>query len=369
MQKQLLGKDLLTKTTLHKVFLLVSAILVLHGTALLMIVDGSFQVVLLRYYTVLSNFLVAIVFLQMAFSNKKQSMLRSYLFFGILVYISITGLVYNFVLVPFEGQPMVFSDYSNFVVHLLSMVLVWINYLIFEEKGRFTYKHLWVALAPTFLYWLVFVSIGELINFHPYIFMDPTSIGWPMTFFWLVILLIFFCGFMLTLLLFDQKRIRIALLPFLLAGLISFGLVFAIGDTEYGPIVHRPSITIDNILEDDVYEFDFYVKEGQAYEIDFEIRTEGVVAVFQITDENGEQIIQHVGEKMDYVEEHWLTQGPYSVSIVFLASYEDVVNFFEGVEQEHLTPYEPTSIEEVFEHNDVDNAAFFSIKVSRVDDR
>lgn len=369
MENQLIGKDLLRKTSLHKLFLLVSAIVVLHGTALLMFVDGSFQVGQLRYYTILSNFLVVIGFLLMALPNKKQCLLRSYLSFGILVHISITGLIYNFILVPFEGQPMVLSEYSNFVVHLLSMVLVWVNYLLFEEKGHFTYKHLWVALAPTLLYWLIFVLIGELIDFHPYIFMDPSSIGWPLTFFWLVILLIFFCGFMMTLLLLDKLQIRIAILPFLLAGTVSFGLVFAFGNTEYGPILHLPSIIIDNILEDDIYEFDFYVFDAQSYEIDFEITAQGVVTVFQITDENGEQIIQHVGEGLDFVEEHWLDQGAYTVSIIFLVSYADVVNFFEREAQAHLAPDEVAEIQELFEQNDINNAAFFSMKVSRVDDR
>jgi len=102
----------------------------------------------------------------------------------------------------------VFSYYSNFVTHLLSMLLALFNYFFFEKKGTFTYKHILAGMAFPFLYWLVFVSIGGIIDYFPYFFMNPTEIGWIMTFVWFAIILIVVTVLGFLLVLFDRIRGR-----------------------------------------------------------------------------------------------------------------------------------------------------------------
>ena len=196
---------MLKKQSLHKVFLLVSAIIVFHGTLMVLIQDGRINFGVLRYYTIMSNLLVTIGFIAMVFLNKKESVFRYYFSISIMMSISMTCLAYNFVLVPAGGVGWIFSSYPNFVTHLLSMVLVFINYFIFEKKGMFTFKHVPIGLIFTAVYWIVFLIIGDYINFHPYFFMNPNMIGLPMTFVWGGILLVSISLFGLIILLLDKK--------------------------------------------------------------------------------------------------------------------------------------------------------------------
>lgn len=59
-----------------------------------------------------------------------------------------------------------------------------------------------------FAYWLVFVSIGDIINFYPYFFMNPTKIGWSMTFIWFGIILVVIAVLGFLLVLFDKSRAK-----------------------------------------------------------------------------------------------------------------------------------------------------------------
>jgi len=181
----------MTKQNLHKLFLLISASIVLHGTILIMSMEGYFNVLAFRAFTPLSNYLVVIGFLAMLILYNSGSKIRSYINASIIVSITITGLVYNLILVPSipEAYP-ILSDYPNFVTHFLSTVLVLFNYFFFEKKGEFTLKHVLAGMAFPIIYWIIFVSIGEMIDFFPYFFMNPIEIGWAMTFVWFGIILV-----------------------------------------------------------------------------------------------------------------------------------------------------------------------------------
>ena len=196
-----------TKQKIHKLFLLVSALVVLHGTILIMSHQtGMFDAGAFRAYTVLSNYLVVIGFIPMLVLYNSKSKFRSYISASVLVSITITGLVYNLILVPVMPEAeMVFSYYSNFVTHLLSMLLVLFNYFFFEKKGTFSFKHILAGMAFPFTYWVVFVSIGGIIDYYPYFFMNPTEIGWFMTFLWFLIILVVITVLGFLLVLFDKS--------------------------------------------------------------------------------------------------------------------------------------------------------------------
>jgi len=154
----------------------------------------------------MSNILLFVFFLISILLYGKKEILKSYFSMSIIIAILITCLVYNFVIVPFTEYDPVFSrnqsfawNYRNSMTHLFSMILVLANYFIFEKKGNFKYLHILVSTIFPLTYWLVFVSIGGLINFYPYFFMDVPVLGWGMTLIWLVILLSVFAflGFLL----------------------------------------------------------------------------------------------------------------------------------------------------------------------------
>jgi len=200
---------LLTKQKIHKIYLVLSAFVVLHGTISIMNRGGSFDVGAFRAYTVLSNFLVVIGFFTMVALYNSQSKLRSYISVSVLVSITVTGLVYNLILVPVMPEAeIVFTYYSNFVTHLFSMILALFNYFFFEKKGTLTFKHILAGMVFAFVYWLVFVSIGERINYFPYFFMNPTEIGWLMTFVWFAIILVVIALLGFLLVLFDKRQAK-----------------------------------------------------------------------------------------------------------------------------------------------------------------
>ena len=195
---------MLTKHGLHKLFLLAGAIIVLHGTLLVMIVDGQFRVGALRFFTIISNLLVSIGFALMLVLYNKRGAYWHFILINVMVSISATALGYNLVLVPFGGANTILSDYPNFATHLLAAVLAVMNYIIFEKKGFFRLRHILAAMVIPFLYFVIFLSIGHIIDFYPYFFMNPHVIGWPMVFVWCGVMFVFLFLFGLLILLLDR---------------------------------------------------------------------------------------------------------------------------------------------------------------------
>jgi len=192
-------------TKLHKLYLFLSAGIIGFAVVYGLFRDGRIIFTPLRTFTHQSNIFMVICFILMAVLGYNQK-IRHYLSSSVLVAITVTGLVYNFVLVPFTSAPMFYIGFVNFVTHALSPVLAIINYFLFEKKGYYTPKHIIVSMVFPALYWVIFVSIGGRINWFPYFFMNPNSVGWPMVFVWLGILLGTFALLSYLLMLFDRKN-------------------------------------------------------------------------------------------------------------------------------------------------------------------
>jgi len=197
--------EMVTKSNVHKLYLFLSAGIVGFAVVYGMFRDGSIVFHPLRTFTYQSNILMAICFVLMALIGNDKK-IRHYLSISVLVAITVTGLVYNFVLVPFTSSPMFYIGFVNFVTHALSTLLAIINYFAFEEKGYYHPRHIVVSMIFPAVYWVVFVSIGDIINWYPYFFMNPHSVGWVMVFVWLGILLGTFALLSFLLMLFDRKN-------------------------------------------------------------------------------------------------------------------------------------------------------------------
>ena len=194
-----------TKYAVHKIYLVVCAVIILHATFLTAMVDGMFMPERLRYYTIISNFMLGIGFLIMALL-KETSALRANISLAVLTSITITGLVYNLILVPFGDATAIFVGYTNFVTHLLSMLLALANYFIFEEKGYIKLNNIPAGLAPGVLYWIVFVAIGDTIDFRPYFFMNSEEIGWIMVFVWFIVIVVFMSIITVGIIMYDRIK-------------------------------------------------------------------------------------------------------------------------------------------------------------------
>lgn len=194
----------MTKPTLHKIYLILSIIVITYGIWANLWNGEYFRYPSLRMFTYQSNLLVVATFIALLLTDGSSTFMR-YLSSSTILAIAITGLVYNLVLVPFAGNPPVTTGFPNFSTHLLAPILGVAHYFIFMEKGHINFKHVLVGMIFPATYWVIFVSIGRMINFHPYFFMDPTRVGWVMIFVWLAILLGSFFVFGTLLFLYDRR--------------------------------------------------------------------------------------------------------------------------------------------------------------------
>jgi len=210
---------MLKKENIHNIYLLLSAAIILYGVILGLTGSGQIHLLLgmaggsrfhfsvLKTFTYQSNLLLVGGFIAMV--ALKNSRLRHYISVSVILSTTLTGLVYNFLLVPIAGAPMFFSSFENFTTHVLVTVLALVNYFVFEGKGFLSFRHVLVGMVFPVVYWVVFVTIGERINFFPYFFMNPSAVGWVMVFVWFFILLGFFAGLGGLLLLYDRRGGRL----------------------------------------------------------------------------------------------------------------------------------------------------------------
>ncbi|MCL2405541.1 MAG: Pr6Pr family membrane protein [Defluviitaleaceae bacterium] len=206
----------LSKEKMHNIYLFLSAVLIMYGVILGLTGGGQIHLLpgmagsggihfrALKTFTYQSNILLVIGFLVML--ALKNNPLRHYISVTVMLSATVTGLVYNFLLVPFAQAPMFFSGYVNFSTHVLVTALALINYFVFESKGFLRRRHILAGMIFPGVYWAVFVAIGERINFFPYFFMNPNDVGWVMVFVWFVALLAVFAGLGGLLLVYDKGR-------------------------------------------------------------------------------------------------------------------------------------------------------------------
>jgi len=212
---------MLKREIAHKVYLLLSAAVILYGVILGLTGSGQihllpgmagrgvFHLRALKTFTYMSNLLLVIGFVAMVLL--KDSRFRHYISVTVMLAATVTGLVYNFVLVPFAHAPMFFSGYVNFSTHVLVTVFALGNYVLFEQKGLLGWRHVLVGMIFPGVYWVVFVAIGERIDFFPYFFMNPGVVGWGGVFGWFFGLIGVFGGIGWGLLVFDRGRGKVTL--------------------------------------------------------------------------------------------------------------------------------------------------------------
>jgi len=209
---------MLIKKRAHKLFLLLSSVLVLFGVILGLIglgqihllpgIAGSRQIHFraLFTFTYQSNLLLVFGFLLMLILRENAA--RYYVSISVILATTFTGLIYNFLLVPVAQAPMFFTSYVNFSTHVLAMALALVNYFAFERKGCFNYRHVLAGMIFPGMYWVVFVNIGDRINFFPYFFMNPNAVGWLMVFVWFGALLLAFVGLGFLIMLYDKRSTK-----------------------------------------------------------------------------------------------------------------------------------------------------------------
>ncbi len=153
---------------------------------------------MLSFYTEQSNMLVFVVFAVLLIRDfaglpidgRIWRILKGMTTIGILL----TMIVYQFILRPVltaEGVILKLSVH-NLIVHLITPLLVLIDYALFDPKGsfRWTDPMLWSLFPIAYIsYTYIYIGMGgrywlsQILSFdYPYFFMDYKTLGWPLFF-------------------------------------------------------------------------------------------------------------------------------------------------------------------------------------------
>ena len=200
-------KSLLTKRT----YVATVAIIVWFALGLQLklsvgLLNGDFVAALkliLSYFTVLSNILVAICLtFIILFKDSRLGLFfnKSSIQTAITISILVVGLIYN---VALRGlaTPAGLHRLADELLHVVSPLLFLGYWIFFVDKTRLEYKSAILWLSYPLLYVLFIVTRGYFINQYPYPFIDVTLLGYPkailntaiiLVVFWLLSLLFIF---------------------------------------------------------------------------------------------------------------------------------------------------------------------------------
>lgn len=131
------------------------------------------------FFTILTNLLVALFF-TFSVLNKKNSnksiIYKPGTLTAVTVYITIVGLVYQFVLRAI-WDPKGIQMFVDELLHSAIPIFVITFWYLYEEKKSIAYKQILKWLIYPVIY-LIFILIrGDFSNFYPYPFVDVTNLG------------------------------------------------------------------------------------------------------------------------------------------------------------------------------------------------
>jgi len=160
--------------------------------------SAGFAVDIWLYFTIQSNLFVCVFLIieSIGLVNRRLfpgGVLPSPIQGGILLYILITGIIFNTLLVPL----MPIRNFDNLIGHVnhtITPVLFFLDWLLNQKKGSYRVHYLWLWIIYPLVY-LIFGSIeGVLTGHFRYFFMDFINQS-PQTFLSLIAIVIgFFMG-------------------------------------------------------------------------------------------------------------------------------------------------------------------------------
>ena len=152
---------------------------------------------ILSYYTLQSNIVCLIMFLGIIIVIMSKNNYRTSIYYllkgGSTMAILITGITYQIALAPnnfyMEVSYTIQTEryWANLLVHIVSPILVLLDYVLFDEKGNFKYYYpiIWLFLPLGYVIYVYsysarggsFYGIGGSREFA-YIFLDYNQIGY-----------------------------------------------------------------------------------------------------------------------------------------------------------------------------------------------
>ena len=139
----------------------------------------------LNYYTLLTNVLCAVYFFAaMIYEANRGTTLLPAVKGAIVLGITITGLVYHFLLSgSFQMQGTI--TLSNLLLHYVVPLMSVLDWLLFSDKGHYSWKSpfVWLLLPDGyFVYAFIRVTLGASLGYdgnrYPYPFLNVDALGW-----------------------------------------------------------------------------------------------------------------------------------------------------------------------------------------------
>ena len=187
--------------------------------------EGFFNPKHFLYYTIQSNIEIAIlcfVSLLFIFSKKEIPSIVYTLKFIFTVAITLTGLVFNFILYPasiFSTHPLNPLSTANFFTHIFVPILSLVDFFAFDYKLKITKKTFLLGLITPLIYFIFVMfctKVGIRFNgnlFVPYFFLDYKANSWFQlgdgkigVFYWVIIQVLIVLLISSVLLFFMKKR-------------------------------------------------------------------------------------------------------------------------------------------------------------------
>lgn len=160
--------------------------------------NTSSMLILLSYYTMQSNLLCLVVFIIFLIADLRKYDYREdkwyYIVKGIItIAILVTAIIYMFALLPsgfsmhtISRSKVLTKKIGNLLVHVISPLLVLMDYFLFDKKGKFKifYPIIWLCFPAYYAFFVYlyqanggrFYNIGGSRNFA-YFFLDYRKIG------------------------------------------------------------------------------------------------------------------------------------------------------------------------------------------------
>lgn len=157
-----------------------------YGTASLIgVFSGEFNMKQLAFYTVQSNIVIFISYLVLILRPTRQDFAPTVMG-ALTLMIAITGLVYNFVLVPTLPDTILYGmdPLANFLVHTFTPLLVFVDWLLFADKRSLKYQDplIWLGIPLAyFVFAIIRAQLGGPLmedSQYPYFFIDIDQYGW-----------------------------------------------------------------------------------------------------------------------------------------------------------------------------------------------
>jgi len=152
--------------------------------------------------------------------------------------------------------------------------------------------------------------------------------------------------------------LRIAAIFMVIALIVA---LLALDYRKYFNAVFNTSFTIENAIEAKSREIQFTLNETRTYTIEVNTHSQGFITALLLINEDGNVIEQNISEKFQFGWGRDLSEGDYTIKLIFFANDEEVEQFLQTMWRSEINLDFRQFLKSVFTHNDDDD---YSIAVS-----